>query len=223
MSWAFVQSRSVVASSLVFNANVGAGNFLVAMTVTTSGSSVTTFSDNNGGTWVTDIDGQDAGDGNTLSIGHSANHGAGSTTITASPSPGAAAFIIIAEYSGIETSSPLDVSAWQVVSGSSYSSGNTAATAAANELVIGTSYDVGLGILSAGSGFTLREAPVVSFGLEDKDSGGVGVQSATWTTTVGSGNKIALCVVYKIPGGAAAKQANPPVLIKQAVHRGAFY
>ena len=54
------------------------------------------------------------------------------------------------------------------------------------------------------------------------DSSGATALVANWNFPTGA-VQVAIGVRIVVAGAAAAKQANPPVLVKQAIHRGSFY
>jgi len=134
------------------------------------------------------------------------NCAAGPTTVTTAISGAATTIrVCIAEYSGIATSGALDKTASaQADASSAPSSGATAATTQADELVFGASSSSDNQTYTAGSGYTRRastpsNAGTARMSIEDKIVAVTGAQTADWST--GSTNWTALVATYK---GAAA-------------------
>jgi hypothetical protein len=125
-------------------------------------------------------------------------------------------------YAGTSTAAGLaavDVGASTTGSGTTASSGATAATTAANELAWGAYVDQGNGTTpAAGSGWVLRETVTthtdINASSEDRDSGASGsAMTATWSST--SGNWAAFCVVLKPRTAMVAAASLLPLLFYQ--------
>jgi PKD repeat protein len=181
---AFVQGAETVGSSVALTKAVTAGDLLVAgITTNDSGTDpVTGVSDSVNGAW-TKASSVDYGNGH-VDLYYLQGAKAGSVTVTLA---GGGAAVTVAEYSGVATAAALD----QVTSGSGSSStlqaGPTAAIGGAGELVIGVGGQTNVGSgLTAGGGFTLREAAVSNWlevnGLEDSLSSSTAGQSMTMTS-----------------------------------------
>lgn len=104
--------------------------------------------------------------------------------------------VMLSEWSGALV---VDQSVSANVASTTPASGNTSATTAANELILGmTSKNTG-GTLVAGSGFTARSTPssgYAYFGLESKTVSATGVQQADFTTDT-SGTCLIMCITLK--------------------------
>lgn len=156
---------------------------------------------------------------------------AGTSTVTVTLSGSAMGIhrVAILEVSGLDTTStPVDVAASAVGNSTSPNSGATAATAAANEVVIGV---LGCPMNGSASAFTpagwdmraeLIEQYVSLIWVGTKDSGA----SASTPSLAGTISEAAywgaLCAVYKLAAGAGG--ALPRSLVKsQAVHRASYF
>jgi hypothetical protein len=206
MAWAHQAGGSGSASASSLNVTPTSGNALIVSGVTTSGSTTSvTFSGGTGGTWTTDKLKADAGDGNTLAVAHCEGNTNTNFTITTSADAGSVALITCDEYSGLGASSITDQSSSNLVGGAAYDSGTTPALFAAHEVVFGASYDSGGGgTVTHGTGFVARQSPVAPNLTEDADSGsGTSGVAASFNSTNGGGNKLAIVVVYKIPAAGA--------------------
>ncbi len=102
------------------------------------------------------VGGINTGGPQSIEIWYLANIPAGQTTVTYTYGSAVDNGAVVAEYSGIATTSPLDVTASNVTSGASatLSTGTTANTAAANELWIGAFGDNTTGTFAAPTGGT---------------------------------------------------------------------
>lgn len=120
---------------------------------------------------------------------------AGSYALTVTPPTGSTdAAVAFAEYSGMLTASVLDKSATGNNTGSSLTTAATAATAQADELIIGAfSHDNNTPTITAGSGFTLRQSVAnsstsIGIALEEKIVSATGTQTAAITYTTSQNN-----------------------------------
>lgn len=139
LGWA----NSKVSSStlaMTVTANVSVGQFIVVAFTCTSGNARTVaFSDSAGNTWATDVS-QSTTSGVWIGSAQVTNAlTSGVSTITATISGGASVsrLICAAQVSGIATSTAFDKGASTSGTSTSWSSGATAATTQADELVIG--------------------------------------------------------------------------------------
>jgi len=148
-------------------------------------STVTAVTDSRGNSYALAI-GPTSGTGLRQSIYYAKNIAAGSNTVTVKFNQ-AAAFVDIRalEYSGLDTVSPLDVTAGAAGSGTTGNSG-TATTTSANELIVGVGMTA-TKFTQAGTGFTLRTITSPDADIaEDKGTTAAGSYNATGTTSPGS-------------------------------------
>ena len=160
-SIAFVQVNSVTPQSSVSSVTVSypsaqtGGNLnIVVVGWNDSTSTMTSLSDSNGNTYAQAGTTQ-RGTNLTQAIYYAKNIKAGGNTVTVNFNQAATYIDVrILEYSGLDTSNPLDVTASAAGSSSSPNSGS-ATTTSANELIFGagTTFDTFSG---AGTGFTYR-------------------------------------------------------------------
>ena len=125
-----------------------------------------------------------SGTGIRQAIYYAKNIAAGSNTVTVSFNQ-AAAFVDvrILEYSGLDTASPLDVTAGAAGSGTSANSG-AATTTTANELIFGAGITASA-FTAAGTGFTTRIITNPDGDIaEDRSVTATGSYSATGTISV---------------------------------------
>ena len=110
--------------------------------------------------------------------------GGAAPTVTATFAGGGAQFrkIQCNEYSGLDTASPLDVSAGQGVNlNTNPTSGTTSMTNSAAELIFGAVYFNATASAVAGAGFTVRGTPNF-FEVEDRIVAATGTYAANWGT-----------------------------------------
>jgi len=139
----------------------------------------------------------------------------GITSVTIS-SPWTSNEMIVAEYSGIAASNPLDSTAGYdnvYNGGANWTSGNSAATVQANELLIGCASDR-YGIASsftAGTNYIARRTQSSLF-LEDRNVSAVGAYAAIGTHNAASGYEIeAIIATFKAAAGASTDTIAPSV------------
>jgi hypothetical protein len=132
-----------------------AGNLnIVAVGWNDTTSTVSSISDSKGNTYTLAI-GPTTGTGLRQSIYYAKNIAAGSNTVTVTFNQAAIwVDVRVLEYSGLSTTSPLDVTAGAAGTGTSASSG-AATTTAANELIFGAGM-TSTRFTAAGTGFTAR-------------------------------------------------------------------
>jgi hypothetical protein len=204
-----------------FGSNVTTGNRIVVVEIVQPAVSTTdTITDGAGNSYTKDLTVTDSNT-NIITVWSAPITAGGGTAIvvTSTNAPTATyrvCTMVIAEYSGLSASvgsAAVDVIASLATNNSApftASSGNTATTAAANELVIGAfgGNPTAVNTPAAGTGFTQQFGNLNTTGMglamEDGDSGAVGVQAATFAIS-GSAfeNFSTACIVYKL-GGAAA-------------------
>ena len=172
---AFVQSNSAPTTfqptlrtvAATFTVGQRAGNLnVVAMGWGDTTSLVSTVTDSRGNTY-TQAGGTTTGSGLRQAIYYAKNIATGSNTVTVTFNQAAAyPDLRILEYSGLDPSNPLDVTAAGVGTGTLATSA-AANTTAANELIFGAGSN-GDGFSGAGAGFTLRMINYYGNLAEDK-------------------------------------------------------
>jgi Domain of unknown function (DUF1929)/IPT/TIG domain/Glyoxal oxidase N-terminus len=182
----FVQSNSAPTTfqpslttvSATFSAAQSAGNLnVVAIGWGDTTSLVSTVTDSRGNTY-TQAGGTTTGSGLRQAIYFAKNIAAGSNTVTVKFNQAAVyPDIRILEYSGLDTSNPLDVTAAGAGTGTTATSA-AASTTAANELIFGAGSN-GDGFSGAGTGFTLRMINYYGNLAEDKTVSSTGSYSVS--------------------------------------------
>lgn len=167
---------------LVFVSNNTAGDLLVVGAVVATGITVTGITDTRSNTWVK-IDSVDSGSVN-VELWYVKNCAAGANTVTVSYSgAGGSIAAAAAEYSSIDTASPLDQKAKASGSGTAADSGATPATTRSNELIVAVVGSSAAVTFTAGASFTEREDTnnVESVTIEDRVVTSTGTYSGTAT------------------------------------------
>ena len=189
---AFVQVKAATPQTasasvaVTYSAAQTAGNLnvvLVGWNDTTS--TVSSVTDSRGNTYALAI-GPTSGTGLRQSIYYAKNIAAGSNTVTVKFNQ-AAAFVDIRalEYSGLDTVTPLDVTAGAAGSGSTANSG-AATTTSAKELIVGAGMTA-TKFTQAGTGFTLRTITSPDADIaEDAITTATGTYNATGPMSPGS-------------------------------------
>ena len=173
-------TRSVAAS---FVAAQTAGNLNVVVVGWGNTAAINSVSDSRGNTYALAV-GPTSGSGLRQSLYYAKNIAAGSNTVTVTFSPAAAyPDVRILEYSGLDTSSPLDKTAGAAGTGTTANSGS-ATTTVANELIFGAGTS-GTRFNAAGVGYTSRMINVYGNIVEDKTVGSTGSYNATATEVSG--------------------------------------
>jgi hypothetical protein len=189
---------SAVQEGALLIVTLGWGQGGTAATLTVTSSPALTFTQ--------DRNVNSTGDGYHLAVFHAYNVPAGSYTVTGNNSQSRTnSRIILEEWSGAETSDPLDQTAGQrqvaVGTGTdAITSGNTAATTTNGQLVHGAVQNFpGTGI-SAGTGFTDASTALDSSGTRSEYliQTSAGVTAATFTHS-GAGNTYTIVTTYKAP------------------------
>lgn len=217
MAAAFVQKQTgrgaaVDSFALTFPSNVTAGNLLVGCYSPYNGSGISNATPTGGGTWsTTTAPGADAAW--DAYICHAANATGGATTVTADYGSGFYVVGSISEYSGMETTSVVDVQTQATGSSTTPSTGNTGSTTQADTLAVacfasgtGTS-DVSIDTPAA-TGYTNLHVEqdsnsYMGHSSDYKVVSGTGAQSAAWGTITSGQSWGAKIVVFKATGGAA--------------------
>jgi hypothetical protein len=216
---AYVQSKSSdfggagTGDTQAFTTNNVAGNTLFFMA--RIGADVTvSVSDSQGNTtWQEDVHQVQSDDGSLLTIWSCRNCKAGANSITFSWTGGQTCRWAIAEYDGMLTAANFDVKT-SSQSGSTPSSTPTSGSATpttSNSLVLGVITTGGAGgTISAGSGYTLREASNATnrLGLEDKIITSTAGQTAGFSLSVSDTYNIAIAV-YKMASSGGGSSITP--------------
>ena len=209
---AYVQSTGTDAggagtgTSIAFATNNVAGNALF-FAARFGGDCTVTVSDSRGNTWTEDVHQVQSSDLGLLSVWSAPNCAAGANNITFSLSASVTARYLIAEYDGMLTSSILDKKAVTESAGATSATPTSAATATTtnqNNLILGVVITNGSqGTISAGSGFTLREAASETnrVALEDKLVTSVGGYTSSFNFSGADTYAIAV-LAYKMQGPA---------------------
>lgn len=176
-------TTSGTSHTVTWGSDTTTGNLFVASIMVGGASSVSSITDSQSNTWtkITSLTGTSTV---TLEIWYSKNITGGTTpTITINHS-NQQANSIVREFSGLDTASPLDKSAIAAGIGGSPSSGATATTTSANELVVGFAADiVNAGTVGAGYSNLLRQqkaGTTMSAYIEGKTVTSTGTQTATF-------------------------------------------
>ena len=182
-----------------------AGNLnIVAVGWGDTTSSISSVSDTTGNTYVLAV-GPTTTTGLQQSIYYAKNITAGSNTVTVTFNQSAAfPDVRILEYSGLETSAALDVTAAAVGTGTNANSG-AATTTSANELLFGAGSTAGTSYIGAGTGFTSRIINAFGNIAEDETVNSAGSYSATAPN--GSGNWVMQMATFRASGEGGANPA----------------
>lgn len=209
------KETSVPANSdtLTFASNVTAGSLIqVKCRIGTTGVTVT-LTDSLGNTYTSDqINTDDAVNGFSLHCGFALNSAAGACTVTATVSSSATFRWVIEEYSGIATVGAFDKSAVATGSSTTPSSGNTAATTQADELLSGACAITvgGATTFTAGSGYSnLVVAPAAP---SSKAAGEGQIVSATGAYSAGFTLALSgawICAIMTFKAATAATSGGP--------------
>jgi len=155
-----------------------AGNLIIAAVRMSTTSQTVTVTDSAGNTCTDAVAQSQTTDGHQVHVFYAKNVAGGANTVTATFSGNNnRPWLAACEYSGLSTTSPLDRTANAQGSGSAPTSGATATTVSANELVFAA---LGLpasykGTVAAGSGYALL--------LQDTDSSRAATEAAVVTST----------------------------------------
>lgn len=186
-TWAHVQSRAATGGgagttqALAFTTNVTAGSLIVVCAHTNNTArAISSIADSLGGSYGAAGATQTRASHGAGDIWFAKNSAAGANTVTVTFNgslSGVSTYVCIAEYSGIDTTSPADGFAAANGSSTTPSSGNVTTTAA-DSLVVGFCYAGGTA--SASGGFTSRQT-VNGDLFEDIDKAVAGTVAAVCT------------------------------------------
>ncbi len=175
-------SNTSVAVAYVNTQTAGNLNIVVAGWGDTT-SSISSVTDSKGNTYTRAV-GPTTGTGLQESIYYAKNIVGGTNTVTVKFNQAAAyPDVRILEYSGLDPTSPLDVTAAATGTGTTASSGS-ATTTSANELIFGAGNSAHH-FTTAGSGFTERVINIYGSIAEDKVVSSTGSNAATATNSAG--------------------------------------
>lgn len=211
---AFVQSNSNSAASgttvaTAYSSNVTAGGLLVACIFSDVG--VTSVAGSIGGQTFSTVSANTDGATYTFGMYYFPNTTAGADTITATLS-GATGYthLIIGEWSGVDTASPLDKFAnqFQTAPGTganAVTSGNVTTTTD-GQLIIGcgNSMTYAANQLTAGTGFTIRQTHFSDNPMEDRIQTSAGSIAATFTSNSATNNYNPIIGTFKAAAAAGA-------------------
>jgi hypothetical protein len=187
---------SAVGLSASFSSNVGTGNLIVVgVTIGGAGTSAT-VTDNLGNTYTQAVPFSIVSS-STVAIFYAKNITGGACTVTAKPSSTQDVTLGICEYSGADTSAPLDTTASSGGTSTSPSSGS-ATPANANSLIVGALTTGGsAATITNGSGFTSRyQAAGTPQTLDVEDKFASSSVAATWTLAA-SQSWAAVAAIFK--------------------------
>jgi hypothetical protein len=203
------QSTAVTSTTLAYASNVTAGDLLIC--VVRGGTPLTsiTITDSQGNTW-TNCTFQNVNGAGSLQISFAVANATGGNTVTITPNASTTLRIAILEYSGTDTSSPLDAENNSSTGTSTAPAASSITPAAANELVIGAVAVGNAENFSPGASFTLEEQ--VPTGASGKMAVEDWIQTTATATTAPqtinvSDTWLAAIAVFKPAGSAAI----PPV------------
>lgn len=207
---------SVTSSTLAFGSNNTAGNFIaVCIRIGTEPSITITVSDSNSNTYASALQFNDTTGINTVAIVYAANIAGGANTITVSYAGGSATLrFSIAEYSGVVTSSPVDVTGSNQGTGTALDSGSVTTTTN-GDLIIGVMVNANGRTWTAGTGYTSEEqvptGATSKLMFEDKIQSTSGAVSAS--ATISSSDQWSAGIATFKPSAAAAVKKKPPVVL----------
>jgi thermitase len=185
---ASVQGSSLTSLSQSFPVSNTAGNLIIVFVRMSTTTQTVSLTDTNGNSYVDAVSQEQSTDGHQVHILYAQSVNGGANTVTATFSASNAhPFLAVYEYSGLSTTAPLDQTAKAQGSTTAVSSGSTATTTAANELIFS-----GLGLQASstvtftpGSGFTLQQLNTLSpgsrAGSEDEEVISSGIFAGTYT------------------------------------------
>jgi len=223
---AFVQSAEATAGTSVtsltcaYSSNNGSGNLLLCgVRIGGNTAATITYSDTKSNSWSAVTTQGQTTDGHEAGMGYAPNSAAGANTVTASQNGTASSlYMLIAEYSGLATSAPLDKYASAQANGvTTTTSGATGTTTNSTELLFAISTNSNTNTTAAtansfgtGSGTaTIRQYASASNSYKllawDATTTSTGAYNAsvTWPT---SGNNTAIIATFLPPGVALTGQ-----------------
>lgn len=187
------QANGVASLSHKFASANTAGNLIIAFVRMSSTSQTVSVTDSVANVYTDAVAQVQSSDGHQTHIFYAKNIKGGSNTVTAKfSSTNNHPWLAIFEYSGVSTTAPLDRTSSAQGSGTSVSSGTTAQTQAAGELLFS-----GLGLPSSS---TVTMTPGSGYVLEQSDTTSPGSRAATEQGVVSSVG--AFSATYSLSGGA---------------------
>jgi hypothetical protein len=201
MAIAFVQAAGTVGTS-VFNLAYGssntAGSLLIAVIRISNGTGAITVSDSLNPNWTSAV--ANVNGTSNDAIFFLPNCAAGANTVHVAQSGEGACEFLIAEYSGLALTSPLDKTASSLGTSATGSVGPTATTTVANELIIaGFSNESANGLtFTNGTGYTIRTNAQGNVVLEDQ----IVSAKAAYSASIGFGSSVqysGLIATFKAP------------------------
>lgn len=224
MAIAFVQSTTGTNTATptvttAFGASVTTGNLIVISVSNDSGltGQITSITDTGGNTYT--LIGTELAGSSVLGMYYAKNvTGGASFTVTVNWSEVSTGRVTVVaqEFSGCDTSSPLDQTAGTGATGTAVDTGATASTSQADELIVGgVSYDGVASTLTLGATFTnlgQSNKANASAGQESKVVSSVSTYNATFTIGA-SRNWEARVATFKAAGAAAAVKPSQPTLL----------
>jgi hypothetical protein len=171
--------------TLGFNSNNAAGNFIAVVIRGGAAGESFAVSDSNGNIFNLAVMQNQTADGDTLAIYYAMNIGSGANSVTVTQTAFTTLRFAILEYSGVATTSALDVATSAQGSGTSASSGSVT-TIANGDLLLGGMMTSTTGVTyTAGTGYTSEEivpaTPRTKLAVEDQMQASAGSTSATAT------------------------------------------
>ena len=179
-----IQASNTSVSVAYSNAQTAGNLNIVAVGWGDTISAISSVTDSKGNTYTRAV-GPTSNTGLQQAIYYAKNIASGSNTVTVKFNQAAAyPDVRIVEYSGLDPTSPLDVTAAGTGNGTSASSGS-ATTTSANELIFGAGSTTGTAFTAPGSGFTTRIVNIYGNLAEDKMVSSTGSNAATATNSGG--------------------------------------
>jgi hypothetical protein len=205
----FIQSNNTLSTtagtttvSTAFSSNVAAGDAIIVTTMV-GGTTTSSVTDTLGNTYTKAVQTLSGGT-DEIAIFYALNSTGGADTVTAHYAvANGFATVYIHEYAGVLTSAALDKTSSGTGSGTAVSSGATAATTSANELLIGMATSDHT-ITAGESGWNIRQNAGGNMSQDDVVSA-TGAYAATFTQNI-TGNWAAIIATFKanaVPAGAA--------------------
>jgi hypothetical protein len=186
---AATEASGVSSISAPFSSANAAGNLIIAFVRMSSTSQTVTVTDSAGNIYIDAISQVQTADGHQVHIFYAKNVAGSANTVTAHFSAANNhPWIAVYEYSGLNTTAPLDTTAHAQGSGSTASTGATPSTTSSNELVFAAtglpaSYT---GSVSAGTGYALTQQDTGASRAANEAASTSSTGSVTGTFSLGS-------------------------------------
>jgi hypothetical protein len=205
-----VANQTGISVTATFGSNIGVNHLVVGIVYWSIGTSLATtggITDSNGSSYTIETTQSPSGTTYSTAAFFACPTGASAgKNLVATFSPGAASFVYIvaAEYSGINTTTPLDQTAQTTGTASTVDSGATSNTTNANDLLVGLfGTNNGATSWTPGTSYTVEESNL-GLMLEDQTVSSTGAYHATCTNNAGSDHWTACVFAFMIAGAAAA-------------------